>query len=184
MRHSLSLNARKGFMKIKVILYLLSAFSFVGFLSGCKGGSKITPEEFKIVQDTLQMEIDAFRSSLATTDTAIVKQKCEECMEQFKRNNIDLALSELYIYENGKTEPLPDEVAEQQRKKLALMPVLNYELASFNFATEDNNDVKYKVQFDENDPQAITYFMFNPIKIEGTWYLTIKNIGEAVNLGN
>ena len=59
----------------------------------------------------------------------------------------------------------------------------NFERVSYSFQLEGCNDVKYKVKFAESDNveetgEFKTMYMFNPVKIDGTWYLTVKRPGQ------
>lgn len=150
-------------------------------MASCSGNKS---ESQTSSQDSLRIEIDEFRNSLSSSDTTRVMQLCNECMTLLKDQKIDEALGMLYVTTNGDVQRLPAELLASQKSKFTMMPVLNYELESMNFATESNNDIKYCVYFDEEDKNAMTFFMFNPVKVGEDWYLTIKTADEAINLGN
>ena len=53
------------------------------------------------------------------------------------------------------------------------------DLRYYSFSSTDNNDVKFQIEFfkhtssDDHTPNTIG-FMFNPVKIDGVWYLAVK----------
>ena len=64
-----------------------------------------------------------------------------------------------------------------------IFPVVDYELVYYSFQLEGINDVKYKIIFaqEENvaeNGEAATALMFNPVKVDGSWYLTVKKAGQ------
>ena len=101
------------------------------------------------------------------------------CMDTLKAGNIDEALKMLFILRDGKAIPLPAEKEQQLRKKFKYFPVVDYKLDYYSFSSTDNNDVKFQIEFfkhtssDDHTPNTIG-FMFNPVKIDGVWYLAVK----------
>ena len=57
--------------------------------------------------------------------------------------------------------------------------IVDYKLDYYSFSSTDNNDVKFQIEFfkhtssDDHTPNTIG-FMFNPVKIDGVWYLAVK----------
>lgn len=88
----------------------------------------------------------------------------------------------LYEYNDSTKEvqPLTDKTRKQYERRFKVFPVLEYTMDYYSFQLEGVNDVKYRITFalEENPEQngnAVTAMMFNPVKVDGVWYLTIKN---------
>lgn len=116
---------------------------------------------------------------LTAEDTAQILSLSRSCMDTLKAGNVDAALKMLYAMRDGKAVSLPAEKEKQLRKNFKYFPVINYKLDYYSFSNIDNNDVKFQIEFfkhtdpSDNTPNTIG-FMFNPVKIDGTWYLTVK----------
>ena len=116
---------------------------------------------------------------LLYTSTVQVLTISRSCMDTLKAGNIDEALKMLFILRDGKAIPLPAEKEQQLRKKFKYFPVVDYKLDYYSFSSTDNNDVKFQIEFfkhtssDDHTPNTIG-FMFNPVKIDGVWYLAVK----------
>lgn len=120
---------------------------------------------------------------LTAEDTAQVLHISRSCMDTLKAGNIDEALKMIYVLRGGKATPLPAEKEKQLRKNFKYFPVINYKLDYYSFSNTDNNDVKFQIEFfkhtDPNDKTPNTIgFMFNPVKIDGTWHLTVKEADQ------
>ena len=119
------------------------------------------------------------RMGLTAEDTVQVLTISRSCMDTLKAGNIDEALKMLFILRDGKAIPLPAEKEQQLRKKFKYFPVVDYKLDYYSFSSTDNNDVKFQIEFfkhtssDDHTPNTIG-FMFNPVKIDGVWYLAVK----------
>lgn len=159
----------------KVLLPLIILLSVTMFFS-CNG--KKSAEE----------KIKDFQQSLTTADTTKMLSACDSCMQLLKAGKIDDALSSLYEYDDStcQVSPLSDETANRYRRMFTLFPVVSYELVYYSFQLEGLNDVKYKVKFadDENIEEAgdaITSYMFNPVKIGDSWYVTVKRADQSID---
>ena len=122
-----------------------------------------------------------FRSTLSTSDTTQMLRLCDEAMEQLKNHSYEKVLSSLYEYNDSTKEvkPLSETLMRQYRSNFETFPVLEYRRVYYSFLLEGCNDVKYEVIFATpeqtgTDEPAKTAFMFNPVKIDGQWYLCVK----------
>lgn len=112
-------------------------------------------------------------------------QLADHCMELLKNKDIDAALNSLHEYDSNTNElkTLSDESKKRYEHVFKMFPVLDYKRDYYSFQLEGQNDVKYIIVFAEADkdndlPAAKTALMFNPVKIDGSWYLTIKTGDE------
>ena len=154
-------------MKKKDLLYICVLVGVSCFLFSCGEKKKqLTPKE-------------EFLMGLTAEDTVQVLTISRSCMDTLKAGNIDEALKMLFILRDGKAIPLPAEKEQQLRKKFKYFPVVDYKLDYYSFSSTDNNDVKFQIEFfkhtssDDHTPNTIG-FMFNPVKIDGVWYLAVK----------
>ena len=120
-----------------------------------------------------------FRASLTETDTASMLKLCDDCMELLKQKDVEGALAMLCEYDDSthSVAPLSEEVQARYRRRFSLFPVVRYQRTEYKFQTEGLNDVKYEVYFGDN---AKTSYMFNPVKIDGEWHLSVKRADQQV----
>ena len=156
-------------MKIKNIAYLVFAVLLSVTLASCHK------------EKSRYQQIEEFREGLTAEDTTQMLKLSDDCMELLKAKKINDALSMLYEYNDSlkSVEPLGAGTKQQYERRFKMFPVLEYQRDYFSFQLQGLNDVKYKVKFaieehPEVNGEAITAFMFNPVKIDGTWYLTVK----------
>ena len=122
------------------------------------------------------IEKKTLRNNMIKSGYKSAVKKFEQAVEA---GNIDEALKMLFILRDGKAIPLPAEKEQQLRKKFKYFPVVDYKLDYYSFSSTDNNDVKFQIEFfkhtssDDHTPNTIG-FMFNPVKIDGVWYLAVK----------
>lgn len=125
-----------------------------------------------------------FSTTLSAADTAFVLKQTRECMECLKMGKIEEAIDMLSMLSDTKISSLSEEAKQQLRKRCRLFPVLDYSLAYFSFIADTVNDVKYIVKFKEgtknHKPNTIG-FMFNPVKKDGQWHLTIKQATQEMS---
>lgn len=133
-------------------------------------------------------EVLEFRNTLTQQDTTQVLQLANGCMEYLKNKNIDQAVASLYEYNDSlnKIQPLSDISEKSVRHLFTVFPVLDYDLVYYSLQSETVNDVKYNVTFAEeedieNNGRPVTSFMFNPVKVDGVWYLCVKKKGQEVD---
>lgn len=160
----------------KYSFFILMAVAFI--FSGCKEKSRV-------------QQVQEFRSELTKEDTTQMLKLSDQCMELLKAQKTNEALSMLYEYdeENKELTPLNDKTRKRLETRLKFFPVLDYERVYYSFLLEGVNDVKYRIKFaEEENPEqngeAKTAFMLNPVKVDGSWYLTVKNGSDFDELQN
>lgn len=97
-------------------------------------------------------------------------------MAQLKAGQVERVLSSLYEYNDSTKEvkPLTKQTADRYRKRFRMFPVLDYSRQFFSFQLEGCNDVRYNVTWAKaeqtgTDSPAKTAYMFNPVKVDGSW---------------
>lgn len=68
-----------------------------------------------------------------------------------------------------------------------LFPVLEYSRIYYSFQLEGCNDVKYEVVWATADKtgtnqDAKTAYMFNPVKVDGSWKLCVKTASDEIDM--
>jgi len=126
-------------------------------------------------------ESEVFRSTLTAEDTTAMLKICDDCMKSLKAGDIDAALSQLHLYDDSTrtVKPLTPAKEKELRNTFTVFPVHDYTIDYYTFTTEGLNDVKYRIEFFEKaDPESSEAntigFMFNPVKVDGQWFLTVK----------
>lgn len=155
---------------MKKLAYIMFIVLVAVFTSSCKE------------KKTRMQQVQEFRNSISSIDTTQMLKLCNDCMDLLKAQKVDDALSMLYEYNDSTKEvqPLTDKTRKQYERRFKVFPVLEYTMDYYSFQLEDVNDVKYRITFalEENPEQngkAVTGLMFNPVKLDGVWYLTVKN---------
>lgn len=162
---------------MKRIFYFSIVVFLVFVFSSCGNGSSKSEKT------------NEFQNSLTSADTTAMLEVANKCMDLLKSNKLDDAMTLLYEYDDslGQVSPLSEITAAKYKHLFKVFPVLDYTIVYYSFQLEGLNDVKYKVKFAENledseNPDAFTSFMFNPVKVGETWYLTVKRADQEIDM--
>ena len=129
-------------------------------------------------------ESQIYQENLTAQDSTIMLQKCDSCMQFLSEGRIDDALAMLVEYDDSlqQVSPLSDETRASYLRKFSLFPVLKYELKYVSFMESGLNDAKYEVQFGPDEAGAPkTSFMFNPVKVDGQWFICVKSADQSID---
>ena len=145
----------------KLILFSLSLILILSFGS-CSGDKKKSREQ----------QVEEFRMELSKEDTAQMLKLCDTAMEQLKAKDYNQVLASLYEYTDSTQE---------------IKPLLDYTRIYYSFQLAGCNDVKYAVTFataeQAGTPEpAKTSYMFNPVKVDGTWKLCVKTPADQIDM--
>ena len=160
--------------------YLLFIASSVLVLSLASCGGK---------QKSREQQKQEFRSELTKEDTATMWKLCDDAMANLKAKDYNKVLASLYEYTDSTQEvkPLTEETKRRYLNKFRLFPVLDYERVYYSFQLEGCNDVKYEVTFATAEQAgtaepAKTGYMFNPVKVDGSWKLCVKTANDQIDM--
>lgn len=160
--------------------YLLFIASSVLVLSLASCGGK---------QKSREQQKQVFRSELTKEDTATMLKLCDDAMANLKAKDYNKVLASLYEYTDSTQEvkPLTEETKRRYLNKFRLFPVLDYERVYYSFQLEGCNDVKYEVTFATAEQAgtaepAKTGYMFNPVKVDGSWKLCVKTANDQIDM--
>jgi hypothetical protein len=160
---------------MKKILYFAVAVALLCVFS-CKQKAKTTEEAR-----------EEFRASLTENDTLEMLKLGDQCMELLKKKDIESAMTMLYEYDDStqSVQPLSDATRKRYEHIFKIFPVLDYIRTEYTFFVEGINNLKYDIIFAEEEHPEVngvpkTSFMFNPVKIDGQWYLTVKRADQDI----
>jgi hypothetical protein len=160
---------------MKKILYFAVAVALLCVFS-CKQKAKTTEEAR-----------EEFRASLTENDTLEMLKLGDQCMELLKKKDIESAMTMLYEYDDStqSVQPLSDATRKRYEHIFKIFPVLDYIRTEYTFFVEGINNLKYDIIFAEEEHPEVngvpkTSFMFNPVKIDGQWYLTVKRADQEI----
>lgn len=163
---------------MKKIIYIAVTAITVMFVGSCKQKPKSVIEQQK-----------EFHSTLTNQDTVQMLKLADDCMELLKNKDIDGALAMLNEYDDslGQVSPLSENTLRRYHRLFTMFPVQSYIRAEYTFMLEGVNNVKYNIIFAEEDHPDVngvpqTSFMFNPVRIDGQWYLTVKRADQDIKL--
>ena len=128
--------------------------------------------------NTFESAQAAFQATITPEDSSAVITATEEVMSLLKAGEIDAALSHIYVVADNVLYRPDNESLLRLKSKFTMFPVLSYEMTDIAFQTSAINDVTYQYVFAESsdDSTPATFKLgFNPVKIEGQWYLTFKD---------
>ncbi len=128
--------------------------------------------------NTFESAQKAFTASITSADSAAVKAATDEVMSLLQAGEIDAALSHIYVVSDDVLYRPSDESLVRLKSKFTAFPVLSYTMTDIAFQTQAINDVTYQYVFaqDEDGSNPSTFKLgFNPIRIDGQWYLTFKD---------
>lgn len=120
-----------------------------------------------------------FQRSLTEGDTLEILRLGNKFMDFLKAKETNDALSMLYEYDKTKDEmkSIGEGTREQFMVRFRKFPVEKYLLQKYSFILPMQNQLKYNIQFTmktlNGDDNCVTAVMFNPVKFNGKWYLTI-----------
>lgn len=151
----------------------LISIALVSLFIACSGDQKRT------MQDVQDEYITQPISTVDTSDYQAVLTLGNQYMDLLKAGKIDEAIGMLYFLQGDSVIKLPKQLVERQRNILRQFPVIDYSCETIQFYSETDNQIKYKVQFFEkepDDPRPNTTAMYlKPVRRFGVWTLTVAD---------
>lgn len=136
------------------------------FLFSCSGEKQ---------QKTVHEE---FVGSLTAADTTEIKNLCDAFFTQMKEGNKDGAFELLYMLgENNQVEPVSVEYKAKISTQFTIFPVRDFRSKEIRIGNAEDNIASYTIVFgqDAEGKESTISFGFNPVKVNGKWYLTVRN---------
>lgn len=139
-------------------------------LSACTGSSskKTDPEQEKA----------AFQASLTEADSVIVAAMCEQFFGLMSAENYEQAFAMLSeLDDENRLAYLSDETKQGLKNRFSAFKIDKVELFECVFNAPFDNLFRYVVttkSLDQNDNALFFRFALNPVKIDDSWYLTLR----------
>ena len=153
----------------KVLYFFLAAL----LVCSCSGGHKKPVER-------MQRDAEAeFTSSLSESDTLSVLKLSDHCMTLIQNGKISEAVSMIYVLSGNQVYQKNDAFTNELIQRFTQMPVKDFKIDYYSFSTEGNNDICYLTEIATGRPEGMSpvtmRVTFNPVFVNGEWYLTMKD---------
>lgn len=168
---------RASFNKIEM-KKLLFIFLGISVLFSCSRGSK-TPE-YRTHSDAE----NEFVSSLTAVDTTAMLGLTDKFMNLVKDGNVEEAVDMITVLSQNVVYKPSDRYYLELVNRFRSMQIDSFTLLDYFFTTEGNNDVCYLTESNAvpgADPIKFK-ITFNPIKVDGEWYLALKDGNQSSKL--
>ena len=158
------------------VLMALAAASFLALaLSSCcsRGG-----------RTTAQSEGEDYLSSLTKADTVSLLSMADSCMTLLVSGEYEKALAGVGYVDGETIEAMTPEMIARTAMSFKSLGVHGFERSGFELSLSDKNTVSYRLKIGSSSvPEPVegtatvtptTGFAFNAYRIDGQWYLTLK----------
>lgn len=147
----------------------------MSIICSCHSGSKSPSVK------TQKMAEDEFVSSLTAADTTSMLGLTDRFMSLVAEDKVESAVDMVTVLYHGVVYKPSQEYYDELVSRFRGMNLASYELEKYYFTTEGNNDVCYRT---ESKPLADgssfkVKVTFNPIKVDGVWYLALKDGNQS-----
>jgi len=159
---------------MKKLLILLAAFAV---LVSC--GSRYSGSNGEKTQKDAEAE---FLSSLTQESQDAVLALADECMDKLMAGEVEEAVDMIYVLYDDVLYKKSDSYTAELQMRFRMFPVRSYERLYYSFSTEGNNDISYSYVFSpakDGSPAQTMKLMFNPVYVDGQWYLALKDVGMS-----
>lgn len=119
-----------------------------------------------------------FIASISSADSTSVLHLADSCMSLLKEGLVQDAVDMIYVLSRDTLYKKSPSYTETLINRFKLFPVVSYDLNYYSFSTQGNNDISYSYSFSTSSVEgssSIMKLMFNPVLVEGQWYLTLKD---------
>lgn len=159
---------------MKRILYILLGLALL-----CSCGSRSKAPAMRTQKDAEE----EFTSSLTVNDTTTVLNLTETFMSLVKADKVEEAVDMITVLSQGVVYKPSDDYYAELVGRFRGMKVDSYKLDKYYFTTEGNNDVCYVTQcMAYGDTPMTIKITFNPICVDGEWFLALKDGNQPSKL--
>lgn len=148
--------------------FLFSVIFTAVLMASCSGNKKT---------ETAPSAHESFVSELSSQDTAAVTKLCEDFLQAMKDDDKDKAFGILRAINDGQVVAPTSQQMAKLSTQFTLFPVKNYHLKDFKIGDATDNICSYSIVFDidEDGKESAINFGFCPVKVDGQWYITVRN---------
>ena len=160
---------------MKRILYI-----FVGLVLLCSCAGRSNSPVWKTQKDAEE----EFVSTLTAADTAAVLELTDKFMSLVKDDKVEDAVGMVTVLFEGVLYKPSDDYFVELVNLYRSMRIASYTLDKYFFTTEGNNDVSYMTESKTivGDSPMKLRVVFNPVKVDDSWYLALKDGTQSSKL--
>lgn len=155
-------NKLKTLLKVSALLALT-----VSAAVSCRTRSAVHP---------VFAEGEAYTSSLTSADTLSLTSLADSCMSLLVAGEYAKALAGVGYAEDGVLQSLTPEMVSSTSSSFRSLGALSFERVGLDLVSTQENTVRYRLRLAAQSPAAspTTVFAFNAYRIDGRWYLSLK----------
>lgn len=124
----------------------------------------------KSVEETMT----PFIASLTAKDTTEVLKLADACLDSLKSGNFHGWSYRLGYFIGDTLHPIRQDMASHFFPLFIKMPIVSYERTDYEFISEYDNVVRYKVTCTNGKNLIDTKFVLCPVYIEEQWFMTLR----------
>lgn len=161
---------------MKKVVFILAV---ICTLVSCNNSPKYSGMHGEKTQKDAEAE---FTSALSSADSTAVLNLAEKCMTLLSEGQVTEAVDMIHVLYNNVVYKKSDSYTAELISRFKLFPVVSYKLNYFSFSTEGNNDISYTYAFGPADASGSApemKLMFNPVFVDGEWFLTFKDGSQS-----
>ena len=161
----------KNSFSMKRLIFILSILALVASCRSNNGSHQKTQKDAEA----------EFISSLTQSDQDAVLALADDCMTKLRDGQVREAVDMIYILHDDVVYQKNAEYTEELVNRFEnIFPVRSFERRYYSFSTQGNNDISYTYSFGDTDDGSHTMrLMFNPVFVDGQWYLTLKDGSQS-----
>lgn len=129
-------------------------------------------------QKTYQEAEQEFRASLTAVDTTTVLAMTDSIMALVDEGRYAEAVKDIKVLDGNALYEPSERYLEELERRFEMFKPIRIIRDYYSFSTAGVNDVKYRICFreeSEGHPASFIAVTFNPVKIDGKWYLAFKD---------
>lgn len=129
-------------------------------------------------QKTYQEAEQEFRASLTAVDSTTVLAMTDSIMALVDEGRYAEAVKDIKVLDGNALYEPSERYLEELERRFEMFKPIRIIRDYYSFSTAGVNDVKYRICFreeSEGHPASFIAVTFNPVKIDGKWYLAFKD---------
>lgn len=119
---------------------------------------------------------------MSANDTTAVLDLTGLFMSLVQSDRVEQAVDMITVLSQGVVYKPSDDYYDELVNRFRGLHINSYKLDKYFFTTEGNNDVCYVTECGSESNPMILKITFNPICVEGKWYLALKDGNQSSKL--
>lgn len=112
-------------------------------------------------------------------DSADIWNLCQQFADFFGKNDFESCAMMLNTFRHDSIFPYTDKQRKEYIEKVQIFSNYGCRIDAFVLHSDRNNEISLKVKLFNigtlDDDQGITHLFLNPVKVDDTWYLTLRD---------